>query len=275
MHMMRNIIFTLAVVILLLPGLSPEKVLAANLSSRWTVDQHTRSRLFVGGYDKENRILHLGWQLSLKAGWKTYWRTPGDAGLPPRWTWKETENVRAIAVRWPVPELINIFDMDTYIYHDEVILPIDVEIADTGMPVSLALDLQYLICAEVCIPQEATYSLDISSVENIKISLFQKAQLDRYRDLVPVKLSGRDIVIRPDPDQENMLLLRLPENFINIENIILEGANGLLFGRVTAKGHGRFNIIHNGKLPLEGQELTLTLLSEDNGASEMKIIVRP
>lgn len=273
MNMMRKITFTFAGALLLLAALLSEQAQAGNLSSQWTIDQHTRSRLFVGGYDKENRILHLGWQLSLKEGWKTYWRTPGDAGLPPRWTWKDTKNVKSIAVKWPAPELINIFDMDTYIYHDEVILPIDVEIVDTGKPVALALDLQYLICADICIPQEGSYHLDISSPDNIKISLFQKAQLDRYRDLVPIRMSGADIVAKSD--QKNMLLIHLPEDFPQVKNIIVEGPDGTLFGRPTSQENGKFSIPYNKEQSLAGQELTLTLLLKDGGASEMKITVRP
>ncbi len=275
MNMMRKTTFTIAVCTLILPSLLSEKALAENLSSQWILDQYTKSRLFVGGYDKENKTLHLGWQVSLKDGWKTYWRTPGEAGLPPRWTWKDTDNVHAITVNWPKPELLHIFGMDTYTYHNEVILPIDVEVADIEKAFTIGLDLQYLICSDICIPQEGKYHLDVSQLENIKISRFQKAQLDRYRDLVPVKISGKDFVIKPDRDQENMLTIHLPEYIGDVENIIVEGSDEILFGRATSNRDGLFSLHHNGKQSLEGQELTLTLLLKDGRAKETKIIVRP
>lgn len=272
---MQRITFTAALASLLLPVLSFDDAVAENLSSKWTINQYTKSRLFVGGYDKEKKILHLGWQLSLKKGWKTYWRTPGDAGLPPRWIWNDTSNVNTIAVNWPRPELIHIFGMDTYIYSQEVILPIEVTIADGAKAVSITLDLQYLICAEVCIPQEGSYSLDVSSFEDIKISLFQKAQLDLYRERVPVKIPATNIIAKSDMDQANILAIQLPESFAQIETVIVEGPEGILFGRSVAKGNSRFDIPHNRRKSLTGQQLTLTLLQKDGGASETRVTVQP
>lgn len=273
--MMRNTVLTIGLCGLMLSPALSEKTRADNLSSPWIIDQYTKSRLFVGGYDKENRILRLGWHLSLKDGWKTYWRTPGDAGLPPQWIWKETRNVRAITVNWPRPERLHIFGMDTHVYQYEVILPVDVEISDAGKAVAIDLDLQYLICADICIPQEGRYRLDVSALENIKVSLFQKAQLDRYRDQVPVKISGKDFTAEPDPDQENMLIIHLPDDFKNVEDIIVEGPDGILFAEVTSKGKNRYNTLHNSKQPLTGQALTLTLLLKGGGAREAKVTVRP
>ena len=273
MSMMRSIPFSIAVAGLIYPVIFPQTALAENLSSRWTIDQYTKSRLFVGGYDTEKKILHLGWQLSLKDGWKTYWRTPGDAGLPPHWSWKEKRNVNTITVKWPKPELYHIFNMDTFIYHDEITLPIEVKITDSGEPVSLALDLQYLICADVCIPQEGSYRLEVSSLTNIKISRFQKAQLNRYRDLVPVKIPGEDILAASDKEQPDILTIHLPESYAQVEDIIVEGPDGILFGRATSTGKGRFEVSYNKKHSLAGQNLTLTLLLKNGGANEAKVTV--
>lgn len=273
--MMRKITYTTAIAALLLPAFLSEKTYAENLSSKWTVNQYTKSRLFVGGYDKEKKILHLGWQVSLKDGWKTYWRTPGDAGLPPQWTWKETSNVSSIAVSWPKPDLLNIFNMDTFIYHHEVILPVDVVVTNAEETVSIGLDMQFLICSDICIPQEGNYNLNVSSLDNIKIPRFQKAQLDRYHDMVPVKLSDTEITIRPDPEHKNMLLIGLPKKFTTVENIIIEGPDGILLGRASTKGKRQFSISYNAKQSLKGLELILTLLQKDGGANEAKIIVSP
>ncbi len=275
MNMIRKITISLAVAVLLLSALISERTMAENLSSRWIIDEHTKSRLFVGGYDKEKGILHLGWQVSLKDGWKTYWRSPGEAGLPPRWEWSETKNIRTISVNWPRPELHHIFGMDTYTYHNEVILPIDLEIADKTKAVSIALNLQYLICADICIPQEGDYSLDVSKLGNIEISPFQKAQLERYRDLVPTKLPGTNIVVQPDPEQENMLMINLTEDITSVENIIVEDPDGFLLGQAASKGKSQYNISYNAKQSLEGRELTLTLLLNDGRAREMKVTVHP
>lgn len=244
---------------------------AESLSSPWIIDEYTKSRLMVSHYDKEKGLLHMGWHLSLKDGWKTYWRSPGDAGLPPRWDWEKARNIENITVNWPAPELLHIFDMDTYIYHHEVILPIDVKIKAGKQPTSVVLNLDYMICEEICIPKVGHYEIDISSVEDIKPSLFQQAQLDRYRDMVPVKISDGDIILRVESEQ---FMIDVPKSYGKIENIILESAEGKLLGRATSNGNGQFRVGHDSKKKLSGQDVTLTLLGTDGKAYEAIVVVQ-
>jgi len=247
-----------------------------DLSSPWVVDKYTRSRLFVGGVDIENNTVHLGWQISLKDGWKTYWRSPGDAGLPPRWTWTKADNVQSITVSWPAPELLHIFDMDTYVYSQEVVLPIDMVMADGTKPASVMLDLDYMICAEMCIPKKGRYQLDLSQLKDMAISPFQKAQLDRHRSRVPIKISGETTSVRLDAQDSHRLLIDLPETSGDSDMIIVEGPGGMLFGRanlINSKDKSRFMVRYSGAQLTTGQPLTLTLLSKIGTASEMTVAV--
>ncbi len=264
--------FIWAVAVVMAPAVLPGNLQAENLSSRWLVDQYTKSRLFVGGYDAQKKLLRLGWQVSLKEGWKTYWRSPGDAGLPPRWSWGDNRNIQYISVSWPEPKLLHIFGMDTYIYDHEVILPIDVAVTDVTRPTFIALDLEYMICEDICIPKEGRYHFEIPAFQDIEVSLFQKALLDRYTGRVPVSLSGEDTVVRVDAARKDTLLIHLPENIVNIEDIIIEGPEGMMFGRPSAEGNNRFSVPYSGDRSLEGMALTLTLLG---GAGEMKVTVQP
>lgn len=250
--------------------------MAAGLSSAWVVDRYTKSRLFVGEYDARTRTLHLGWQLSLKDGWKTYWRTPGDAGLPPRWAWKKAENIKNIAVNWPLPELLHIFDMDTYVYHDEVILPIEVTVKDAAKPVSVALDLDYMICSDICVPKLGKYHIQVSDLDDVKIPLFQKAQLDRYRARVPGKISGDGIgayMVGQD-----ILAIDLPAEFDGVNKIIIEGPDGDLLGQALPESapenadKKHFRLAYGGD-GLTGRGITLTLLRGEGGASEVSVRV--
>lgn len=255
----------------------PNSAVADNLSSPWIVDEYTKSRLFVGGYDREHKILHIGWQVSMKASWKTYWRSPGDAGLPPRWDWENIKNIKRISVLWPAPELVHIFDMDTYIYHQEVILPIDVEIADDKAATFIMLNLEYMVCSEICVPKHGVYSLDISSLEKIKIPLFSQAQLNRFRALVPTKISGNDIVVRADQTRAKALLIDLPDTFRDVENIIIEGKSGQLLGRATQvdkKNYHHYIMAFHNDPPTKGQILTLTLLHKGGGAQQATVTIQ-
>ncbi len=249
---------------------------ANNISSSWIIDQQTKSRLFVGGYDKEKKRLYLGWQITLKDGWKTYWRSPGDAGLPPRWTWAQNRNIQNISVKWPAPKLLHIFNMDTYVYYHEVVLPITMEVSDVTKPTSIMLNLEYMICAEICIPKEGRYRLDIPDLDHIDVSFFQKAQLDRHRALVPTIISGDTINVQLDT--ENTLLIDLPADFKPVDDIIIEGPDGLLFGRPKLgdiTDRNRFTASYRGNQAITGQQVTLTLLLEDGTARETTVTVQP
>ncbi len=263
----KILVLTVAVISLFLP----DSLRADDLSSRWLVDQYTKSRLFVGDYDDRTRTLHLGWQITLKDGWKTYWRAPGGAGLPPRWTWKDARNIRSITVNWPLPEKQHIFDVDTYIYHDQVILPIDVVVKDADKPVSLSLDLQYLICSDICIPRKGDYHLSLPALKNMPASAYQAALLARYRALVPTKISDQQI--RVTQDRKNILQIELPDSLDSVDTVIVETADGLLPGKPGAEGQGRFRL-PAGK-SLTGQILTLTLILKNGAAKETKVPVKP
>lgn len=263
-----------AVALLSFPVILSDKGRAGQLSSPWVIDQYTKSRLFVGGYDKERKILRLGWHVSLQEGWKTYWRSPGEAGLPPRWSWATHQNISRIEVNWPLPEKMNIFDMDTYIYHDEVILPIELSVIDEGKPVSLSLDLEYMICEEICIPLEGQYELTIPSLDRLKVSLFQEALLNKYSETVPQKVSAEHVTITK-AEQKNTLLVELPEQYETIERIIVEGPEGIMFHQpqeIKGQDKKRFQVSYFGEAKnLSGRELTLTLIAAQGNAYEMTV----
>src|ERR1700743_1948191 len=93
-----------------------------------------------------------GLDITLKPGWKTYWRSPGDAGFPPVLTFDGSQNVAKAEIAYPVPHRFSLFGLETFGYKDEVLYPIAVTPADPGQAVTLKAHLRYLVCAEVCIP---------------------------------------------------------------------------------------------------------------------------
>lgn len=272
MNMIKKITRCIVIAPLFLIVILPQSLMANSLSSQWVMDRYSKSRLFVGGYDRDRKILHLGWQVSLQDGWKTYWRSPGEAGLPPRWAWNKAENINNIAVKWPLPKLMQLFDMDTYVYYHEVILPIEVTVKDENTPVSLALGLDYMICSDICVPQHANYKLTVASPKNMKISIFQQAQLDSFRDLVPLEIDSKDTKLTLGP--ENTLLIQLPNSLANVKNIIVEGPKTMLFGQASLKDNGLFAVSYNGPETLKGKTLTLTIVPKEGRASEIKATVQ-
>lgn len=107
-----------------------------------------------GGYD-------VGVGIALPAGWHTYWRSPGDSGVPPVFDWSASENVAAFEVSWPAPG--RYFDGfgTSVVYEGTVTLPVRVVAADPAAPVRLAVRLDYGYCKDICVPATAEFSADL------------------------------------------------------------------------------------------------------------------
>ncbi|MEM9853339.1 MAG: protein-disulfide reductase DsbD domain-containing protein [Pseudomonadota bacterium] len=97
-------------------------------------------------------------KLTLAHGWKTYWRAPGDAGIPPDFDWSASENVAEVVPHWPVPDIFTQNGMRSIGYDDEVVIPLHVLREDPAKPIHLRAEVSLGICEEICIP--AFVSLD-------------------------------------------------------------------------------------------------------------------
>uniref|UniRef100_UPI00406D2BB9 protein-disulfide reductase DsbD domain-containing protein n=1 Tax=Phaeobacter sp. PT47_59 TaxID=3029979 RepID=UPI00406D2BB9 len=96
-------------------------------------------------------------RLTLSEGWKTYWRTPGDAGIPPRFSWRGSRNIGAVEMTWPAPEVFMSAGYRTIGYHDQVILPVEITPKQPGKPVRLKGRMELGICKDVCVPSELKF----------------------------------------------------------------------------------------------------------------------
>jgi DsbC/DsbD-like thiol-disulfide interchange protein len=121
---------------------------------------HSRVRLVSGG--TEGGRMLAGVEIVLDRGFKTYWRNPGESGLPPRFEWAGSRNAGAIDLRWPAPKRTEDAGGVSYTYADRVIFPLLVTPADPKAPVRLELALEYGVCKEICIPARAEIALDLS-----------------------------------------------------------------------------------------------------------------
>src|SRR6201997_1530534 len=70
-------------------------------ASPWQEDGHSAARLLAGS--RSGAVLLGGVAFQLKPGWHTYWRTPGDSGVPPRIDFSKSENIEAVTILWPAP----------------------------------------------------------------------------------------------------------------------------------------------------------------------------
>ncbi len=132
----------------------------AGMESDWSAPSGTAVRLLAGA--KDGTALAGGIEIRLAPGWKTYWRYPGDSGIPPRFDWSGSENVGSVALSWPAPQRFGDGDGNFSIgYKHDVILPVRIAPKDAAQPVKLRLDLEFAVCEKICQPAHAALALDV------------------------------------------------------------------------------------------------------------------
>lgn len=136
---------------------------AADDVSRWDGDARSAARLIGGSQAAGATVLRAGVEIRLKEGWHTYWRYPGDAGVPPQFDFKASANVKDVRVLWPAPQRLSEAGGTSIGYTRDVILPLQVVPQDATKPVTLRLKLAYAVCEKLCVPAEATVDLTLSA----------------------------------------------------------------------------------------------------------------
>lgn len=159
---LKKMRWALAAALLLPAAVMPGRALAETAASKWADSDFTGVRLIsaveaTGGMES----VSLGLHFRLKEGWKVYWRSPGDAGFPPRVDWSGSQNIEKVTLSWPAPERFSILGFETLGYRDEVVLPVSATPSRTGESMSLAAVVDYLACNKICIPVQAELALDL------------------------------------------------------------------------------------------------------------------
>src|SRR5713226_8264156 len=138
-------------------------------ASPWQRDGHSAVRLLAGS--RSGAVLMGGIAFQLQPGWKTYWRTPGDSGVPPRFDFSKSENIEAVTILWPAPTK---FDDGagghSLGYKNQIVLPLRIVAKNTDKPVTLRADINYAVCEKLCIPVEASPELAFNSVASTEDS---------------------------------------------------------------------------------------------------------
>jgi DsbC/DsbD-like thiol-disulfide interchange protein len=132
---------------------------AAADTSAWDGDSRSAVRLLAARPD--GSMLRGGIEINMAPGWKTYWRYPGDAGVPPHFDFSESENLGHVDVLWPAPIRFADAEGNTIGYKGDVVLPLRVEPTDRSRAVVLRLKLDYAVCEKLCVPAQAKVELPL------------------------------------------------------------------------------------------------------------------
>ncbi|KIU54283.1 MULTISPECIES: protein-disulfide reductase DsbD domain-containing protein [Bradyrhizobium] len=146
----------------------------ADDASPWQQDTHSAVRLLAGS--RSGAVLLGGIAFQLQDGWKTYWRTPGDSGVPPRFDFSKSDNVDAVTVMWPAPRQFDDGAGGTSLgYKHQVVLPLRIVAKNPDKPLVLRADISYAVCEKLCVPVEAKAELAFASVASTEDAALSEA----------------------------------------------------------------------------------------------------
>jgi DsbC/DsbD-like thiol-disulfide interchange protein len=143
-------------------------------ASPWLNDGHSAVRLLAGS--RSGAVLLGGIAFQLQPGWKTYWRTPGDSGVPPRFDFTKSENIEAVTILWPAPtKFPDGAGGNSLGYQKHVVLPLRIVVKNPDKPVTLRAAINYAVCEKLCVPVEANAELAFTSVASTEDSALSAA----------------------------------------------------------------------------------------------------
>jgi DsbC/DsbD-like thiol-disulfide interchange protein len=246
----------------------------------WTELHASRVRLVADRAKSVKGQYFAGLEIVMADGWKTYWRMPGDSGVPPAFDWAGSTNIASAKVLYPAPMRMPEADGAAIGYKQSVLLPIEVTPQDPSKPITLKLALEFGVCREICIPATASFDLAIPAAPAGAPAPQIAAALER----VPRPQQSRR---KGDPDLKRVAVssdgqspkLTIEASFAGPAtdaDVFIEAPEGLYVPmpkRVATDAAGvvRFetNLSRDLAQDLKGKALTFTLVSE-TGATEAR-----
>jgi DsbC/DsbD-like thiol-disulfide interchange protein len=228
------------------------------------------------GWQMENGAHMAAVELTLAPGWKTYWRSPGDAGIPPSFDWSGSENVKSVRIHWPAPEVFELNGMQTIGYHERLVLPVEITPEDPARPVRLSLVMALGVCDEICLPAMLELTSDLAPPgapdAGIKAALKERAatageagvtgvacSIDPIRD--GLRLTAR--LRLPDPGHPEVVAFETTDRQIWVAAAITQREGGELVAMTEL-------VPPNGApFALDRSGITMTILAA-GGAVEVK-----
>ena len=228
------------------------------------------------GWQMENGAHMAAVEMLLAPGWKTYWRSPGDAGIPPTFDWSGSENVKSVRLHWPVPRVFEVNGMQTIGYHEHLVLPVEITPHDPARPVRLSVSVDLGVCDKICLPASLSLSSDLIAPgapdAQIQSALANRAatageagvsqvecQVDPIAD--GLRLTAR--LQMPDPGRPEVVAFETADRQVWVAEAVTERRGGELISMTEL-------VPPNGApFALDRSGITMTILAA-NGAVEVK-----
>jgi DsbC/DsbD-like thiol-disulfide interchange protein len=169
---------------------------AQDSASAWANAPKSAARLIAA--PASEGAYRAGIEIKLAPQTITYWRSPGESGVPPVFDFSHSMNLRSAEVAFPVPQRINEAGSEVFGYEGRVVLPVRVMPQEQGKPVDLVLDLDYAACEKICMPVHAELQLHLPAVDGEQSQALAAAEAAVPRQLSSEEIA-RDVVIARVP----------------------------------------------------------------------------
>ncbi len=177
------------------------------------------------GWRTENGTHMAAIRIRLAEGWKTYWRAPGEAGIPPSLNLQGSRNLASVALHWPVPEVFDTAGMQTIGYTEDLVLPMSLTPRQMGRDMQLKGKVHLGVCKDVCMPTEAEISVTLPMEGAAAKSPIKRAL--RARPDTAKEAGLKSAICTIDPIRDGLRVtarLRLPR-VGRAEVVVIETAN--------------------------------------------------
>jgi DsbC/DsbD-like thiol-disulfide interchange protein len=155
-------------------------------ASAWSTAWKSATRLIAAPGNSDGAY-RAGIEIKLAPETITYWRSPGESGVPPVFDFSRSSNLRSAEVSFPVPKRINEAGSDVFGYEGGVVLPVRVVPQEQSKPVALVLDLDYAACEKICLPVHASLQLALPAKDTSETPALAAAE-----SMVPRRLSAEE-----------------------------------------------------------------------------------
>lgn len=190
---------------------------------------------FHTGVPGENGARIAALRMEMQPGWKTYWRIPGDSGVPPHFDWAGSENLESATTTWTIPQVFHLPGDRTIGYKTRMVVPLTLTPKDPTKPIKVRLNFTYGVCADICIPAGEDIAVDIPPGAPEDGAYFiERAMADRLAP--PAEGAVRQAtcqIVTQDGEMRLFVGLRMAEPFVSPPTIIGE-ATGATIGRFDA-----------------------------------------
>jgi DsbC/DsbD-like thiol-disulfide interchange protein len=207
--------------------------------------------------------------VELQPGWKTYWRMPGEAGIPPEFTWTTSAPAK-VTVAFPAPRRYADQSGETVGYEEVALFPVTVTPEQVG-ELTLSLDLFFAVCKDICIPATATASATLGPMMRDPEG---SARVEQARRQVPGAGTAISAVRLVTEGERTMLELEFAER---PEDVFVEAAGTTYFRAPEFPDGGRTARlpVDNLKDPAKLSGASLTLTYWLNGKSLEQTVTLP